>query len=270
MRSILSLAGLAALASCGSIRIPHEVSVTDAPAAPEAVAVQVAAATPSETSALAPVPLGLELRGLGLGIDPETGYEWSEADWREWSEPAAFRQSKSKRSVNLGVLLGARAMSDDQDWQSNLDQQLMAGAEASFMLKHMPIGIELGVLTSFTSEDVQAGSITLDTDVRLYEFFAGGRVEFGIPEGGFVFFAGAGVNAIMTYVEARETVTNVTTDDNDTTLGGYLHGGMEIMVSDNVGIGFDLRAAFADKASLFNSEADPSYYQGALLIGFHF
>ncbi len=245
------LFSLLSLASCGSVQVPYQM--------PEA--------GPRSDSSAASLPADLI---SGVDSREETGVA---AGWTTDSEsgelldldavPAPYYKKASGGSkVNLAFLLGARSR-DSNDW-GVLDDQVSAGVEFSFVPKYFPIGVEVGLLYAFTSDTV--GGIDLDGTTT--ELYFGPRFEWSIPEGTLKFFVGGGASLIRSDVD--QIVGSLSQSFDDTTFGGYIHGGLELMLSKSFGIGFDLRGVFSEDATLNGVDLSPNYYQGALLFGLHF
>jgi Outer membrane protein beta-barrel domain len=238
-------------ASCSSVQVPYDMP-SDDPSQRSETLIHDAYST-DEASFTETTPT--DTRTVA---DNETG---EFLDLEPMPEPY-FKKATGGSKVNLGLLIGARTR-DSDDW-SVLDDQAALGVEFSFIPKYFPIGVEVGILYAFTSENVGG----FDVESTTAELYFGPRFEWSIPEGTLKFYAGGGASLIREDVE--QIIGAAKQSFDDTTFGLYLHGGLELMLSKTFGVGFDLRGVWSEDATLNGINANPSYYQGAVLLGLHF
>ena len=243
------LFSLITLTSCATVEVPYQVASEEQAMSNERLT--------DEASGMQPVAIAEpEATGTRMTLDAETG---------EMMEPLPeplYKKATGGSKVNLGILLGARAR-DSDDW-GTLDNQVAVGAEFSFVPKYFPIGVEVGMLYAFTRETVSG----FDVDSSTVELYFGPRFEWSIPEGTLKMYVGGGASLIRSDIDS--IVGSAKQSFDDTTFGGYLHGGLELMLSKNFGIGFDLRGVYSGDATFNGVDVNPTYYQGAILLGLHF
>lgn len=230
------------LASCASVQVPY----------------QTVDPIPDQSQVTGTQATTTELGAARFAMNYETG---ARVDYGYNPEPYRKRATGGSK-VNLGILFGARGR-DSTDW-GQLDNQIGGGVEFSFVPKYFPIGVEIGLLYATTSETVSG----IDLDSTTAELYFGPRYEWSIPEGTLKFFVGGGASLIRN--DADAIIGSAKQGFDDTTFGGYVHGGLELLLSKTVGIGFDLRGVWSGDASINNVDLNPSYYQGAVLLGLHF
>ena len=243
------LFSLLTLVSCGTVQVPYEVPSDDASMRSETL-IQATCTTPATPSTV------MTPAEVVSTMDTETG---------EIVEPLPepyFKKATGGSKSSLGILIGARAR-DSDDW-GVLDNQASVGAEFAFLPKYFPVGVEVGLLYAWTSESV-AGS---DVESTTTELYFGPRFEWSIPEGTLKFYVGGGASLIRSDVD--QIIGSAKQSFDDTTFGGYLHGGLELMLGETFGIGFDLRGVYSGDASFNGIDANPTYYQGAVRFGLHF
>jgi opacity protein-like surface antigen len=161
------------------------------------------------------------------------------------------------RDNRVSIYLGQRSL-DEDDWEP-IDDQAMLGFEYVREQSGAPIGFEIGLMFSGDEDDI------LGTDIEgaTAEIYGGVRKTFGSdvvrP------YIGGG----LSLVSARVDIEGLG-DDDDTTFGGYLHGGVGFQVSDLIVLGLDLRFLFGSDFDIGGLDVGSEYMQAALFLGFAF
>ena len=179
--------------------------------------------------------------------------------------PAAPQQAQP--SGNMLVLsLGGRGL-DESQW-SPVEDQVSFG----FEFVHEPIdsliGFEVGTQFGFSGERINVPP-TGDADVisTVSELYGGAHKTF-FRDATTQPYIGGGVTLL--YALFATDFGNVTTSDEDSTAGLYVHGGVQTHVAKNFVIGLDLRAVFGTDITLFGSSGDADYGQVAFFLGIGF
>jgi hypothetical protein len=161
-----------------------------------------------------------------------------------------------ERANRVSLYLGQRNL--DNDWDP-VDDQGTVGLEYSHETPGGPIGFEFGVMGSQSKEHEGGFDIKGTTG----EIYGGVRKSFGsdVIRG----YVGAGVS----YINAKIDVESVG-DDDDSSLAGYVHGGVTADLSTSLYLGLDLRFLFASDLTIVGESTDADYGQLALVLGFAF
>lgn len=151
--------------------------------------------------------------------------------------------------------LGGRKL-DEGDWNP-VEEQGVFGAE--FARCEKTVGWEVGVLGS--ADETKIGGV--NSEGRTSELYGGLRFEFGDslvrP------YIGVGATAISMKLDVDSVG-----DDDDGTLGAYVHGGITIDVTPRVYIGLDARGVVGSEVRVLGVDRDVDYRQLALALGFAF
>lgn len=165
--------------------------------------------------------------------------------------PAAQRNS-SDREHRVTAYLGQRNLEED-DWP-DVDEQPTIGVEYANERAGSPIGFEVGLMASGDEDD--------DVEASTGELYGGIRKTFGHdvvrP------YIGGGLSFITAAVD------NDVDDDDDSSVGAYVHGGVGFQVSDLITLGLDLRFLFGSDVEIFDVDREIGYGQFSLFIGFNF
>lgn len=156
----------------------------------------------------------------------------------------------------LTLYLGGRSF-DSEFWAPTEDQ-------ASFGIEFA----EQGTLDSLGWEIGLAGSrdestlLGFDVAGSTAELYAGLRKSFGSdtvrP------YVGGGLALIDARFEAGGA------SEDDSSLAGYVHGGIEFLLSPTFLIGIDARLLFGSRIAIAGVSGDADYTQGALTLGWRF
>jgi opacity protein-like surface antigen len=160
----------------------------------------------------------------------------------------------SGHANQISVFVGNRSMHDD-DWDP-VDDQTVLGIGYDTKLSSLPFEFEAAVARS---KD-ESGSVEGITR----ELSAGLRKTFDVGDARFHPYVGAGIGLIRAEVEAPGP------DDDDTSIGVYLHGGLGYDLSENWQVGLDLRFLVGSDIDLNGNSMDADYTQFAVYVGYSF
>jgi hypothetical protein len=150
------------------------------------------------------------------------------------------------------IYLGQRSL-DSTDW-SPVDDQPTLGIEFSQESTGSAIGWEVGLAGSSDESGPLKGSTG--------EIYGGVRKSFGSdtvrP------YLGGG----LSFINAKAEVGSAS--DDDSSLAGYVHGGLQFLVSRTFEIGLDLRVLFGSDLEIAGVNTDADYGQAALTFGWRF
>jgi opacity protein-like surface antigen len=178
--------------------------------------------------------------------------------------PAGPGAETPANSVRVGV--GAHGL--DESYWSQVDQQLVIAFEYVRETPDAPLGFEAGFQTAAATDHVSAsGTDGIDTTSTEFELYGGLHKTFR-RDSVVQPFVGAGV----TYVEAGLEVASdtYTLDDNDTSIGYYVHGGLQARIANHLVIGLDLRIVRGTAVTLFDQSGDADYEQALLIVALGF
>lgn len=137
----------------------------------------------------------------------------------------------------------------------------MAGIEFSSVGGNSGVGFEVGLLGSF---DEEGGAGEPQIDLLALEFFGGFRVQ--APDGKLRPFVGAG--AAATYVDVEADLGFASGSDNAIALGGYMHGGLNVEVSRDLDLVFEIRQRVGQDIDFSGVELDLDYLTFAVGLSF--
>ncbi len=161
---------------------------------------------------------------------------------------------------NANVLIGGRQMDDELNWEP-LEDQFALGVELDFRPEDFPLGFEVGLQGSITADEILGVTVT----ASVVELYFGPRVTLDLGQSGFHPYFGAGVTLLAAELEAESGGFRVS--DDDSTAGGYAHGGVYYRTQSNFNIGLDVRHVTNTDINLFGGDGDADYFQVALLLG---
>ena len=162
----------------------------------------------------------------------------------------------------VGIYLGERDLDRDQYLPS--DEQTSVGVEYSSQTPGYPVGFEVGFLSSYESDNDGAGD---DFKVGVWEAFWGIRKTWGSQH--VHPYLGGGVSLVTVGVETDDLGRD--DDDDDTSLAGYVHGGVMFHLSEIVYFGLDVRTLVGSDIDIRSTNIeDADYLQFSVLLGFSF
>jgi hypothetical protein len=185
------------------------------------------------------------------------------------ASPSASPSASPQESVDSGVsslnlLVGMRRL-DEDDWEP-VDEPGVVGLEYANERPNAALGFEFGLAIAAAEEDeFVTGLGDVEFTNRALEVYGGLRKTF-FADAAVRPYLGAGVTAIGVEVEGESG--GVSADDDDTTFGGYAHGGLEFRITNSFRLGIDARAVFGTDVDLFGASGDVDYEQLALVAGF--
>jgi hypothetical protein len=178
------------------------------------------------------------------------------------SLPEQSWQQDAPKEDAFSVLLGSRALDSDH-WEPTDEPDVFGlgyvheGADA-------PLGVELGFQFGRDSgSEFASGVGTIDVTADVGNVYVGMRKTF-LRDKVVQPVLGAGLELGFTNYEA--SLGSVTIDDNDTSPGVYLHGGLLFQVSRSVRLGVDVRIGRGSDVTLFGADGDFDYEQFGLLM----
>lgn len=167
------------------------------------------------------------------------------------------QDSPAARDNRISLYLGQRSL-DEDDW-SPVEDQPTFGIEFSQERAGSVVGWEVGLMGS-TDDDTLGG---FDVEGSTSELYGGVRKSF--LEGALHPYVGGG----LSFINGEVKVSGVGSDD-DSSVAGYAHGGIDWAVSELIHLGLDLRLLFGSDLDIAGSSGDADYGQLALFIGFAF
>src|SRR5688572_22965646 len=176
---------------------------------------------------------------------PGASLETSAPAVQETQPPPQKAAPKRKdTSINaLDLLVGKRSL--DEDFWTPVDEQVAFGLQYAGQTSGSVIGFETGLFYS-QEDDVETvdvppvGPVEVELDASLVEFYVGLHKSFGTTESLLRPYLGAGLTTILVSAEGEvEGMGSV--EDDDATLGFYLHGGLPFQVTESFRIGLDAR-----------------------------
>lgn len=164
---------------------------------------------------------------------------------------------------SLQFLLGWREL-DDTFW-APVEDQGVVGFEFQSHHPTWGLGVEIGANGGLGFEDnVQNTGIDLEsTTAELY-----GGLRYTLDLDRFHPYVGTGVS--MVYAEVEGITGPFVVRDDDTSVAGYVHGGLLFDVADNVNTGFDVRYLYGSDIELLGIGGDADFFQLAWTIGARF
>lgn len=168
--------------------------------------------------------------------------------------------TEGERDTRVGAILGMRSL--DEDIWAPTEEQFVLGAECVVMSKDSGLGLETSLQYAADSDEVGNVDVTSTTT----EFSVGGRLEMtGQSVRPYV---GAGLALINAEIEADNGGS--TASEDDSSLAGYAHLGVELPFAERWYVGLDVRALFGSDMEFSGVNGDADYTQFALVIGASF
>lgn len=166
---------------------------------------------------------------------------------------------------SIHVLLG-KAMLDKDDWEP-VDEPLVLGLGYAREGARDPLGFELGLQIGADEETADLGFGPMDFTSSFVEL-AGGVRKTWLRDRVVQPYVGGGLSLINVSAEAEQG--GVSVDDDDSTVGIYLHGGVMFAPGEHFEIGLDVRIVRGTDVSLFGASGDVDSEQIALVFGWNF
>lgn len=180
------------------------------------------------------------------------------------SLPTVQRRQRRRWKFGAVGLLGGRQLFHSS--YGGLDEHGVLGFEFDARPATFPIGIEAGAAATGDFDDHASGTF-LDLESTTGEFYFGPRATIDFTETDlFHGYVGTGISFQHAELERLTTSLQVREDD-DSAIGGYLHGGFYFHVSRGLRMGLDVRWIYASNIELFDEDAGLESLQVAFLIG---
>lgn len=160
-------------------------------------------------------------------------------------------------SQALAFQVGHRIFQDD-DLFGPVDSAAAVGLEYS-RVRADGLGFELGLLGSLGVDDGQDDPNVIGVAAELY-----GGVRKAFDLGRFRPYAGAGATVLL--VDINDDSGPQVPDDQDASLGVYLHGGVLYPVSETTSVGVDLRYVGGTSLDLGPFSGDADYLQAMFVV----
>ena len=168
----------------------------------------------------------------------------------------------TRPSGRVSFLFGGRQL-DDEGFEGS-DDLFAFGVEFSQVPDLGEVGFEFGFGFGANRENNVSSSVgTVDLERDMAEIYAGLRAEFG--QSNVRPYIGGGATLIN--VSDRVSQGFLRSTDDDTAVGGYLHGGVQVDLNSSFFIGADFRYVFGSPVELFDQRIDTDYGQLAFTIG---
>ena len=164
--------------------------------------------------------------------------------------------------MSLSFYLGARGL--DEEYWDPTEKQGVFGVEFSRQGADDFLGFELGIMGSTDTADVG----TFDVRGSVLEIYGGLRKNFDMPVTGLRPYVGGGLAIVA--AEAEASIGPFTDSVDDTSLAGYLHGGIVYVFDFGFQLGVDVRTLFGSELDIGPVVADADYEQVALVLGLAF
>ena len=196
---------------------------------------------------------------------PVPGGEHGILGGRETREPSESQAPPSETGKvgthSVHVLVG-KLMLDEDDW-APLDEPFVLGVMYAREKAGDPLGFELGLQLGGQNET--SGGVDFTS---AFVELAGGIRKTWLRDRVVQPYIGGGLSLIGVGIEAEQG--GLSTDDDDSTVGVYVHGGVLFAPFDNFEFGLDLRIVRGTDISLSGANGDIDSEQVSLVFGWNF
>ncbi len=162
-------------------------------------------------------------------------------------------------SINRSAILVGQRQLDEDTWDP-LDEQLHFGLEISHISAASSMGDEFGVTGSF--DDIEDSGAEIE--VRVFEFYGGFRFQSATGKARPFF----GLGGSLTYAEVEADLGFVSGADDDIAFGGYIHGGLNLEISRDMDLVFDVRKRIGNDLDFTGIEADIDFLTFSVGVSF--
>ena len=172
------------------------------------------------------------------------------------------------RDSNLRVHVGQRSIGGS-DWDP-VEKQGTLGLEFVHEPPASVVGFEAALFVSGDTQDDYFVSPTLRADFRgrTSELSFGFHKELPVDYEGVHPYFGCGPSFL--HAELRGVENGEEHEDDDVSIGGYLHGGVEFDATSAIFVGLDLRLRGGTQADLVGEDRSTSYGEVSVMLGFRF
>ncbi len=160
---------------------------------------------------------------------------------------------------NANFILGVRALGDEWD---PIDEQGVLGLNMDLGGASWPVQIEFGFHASGAEDDIGPLDVTAsiaELQVGVQKFWKVGSTMRP--------FVGGGLALVWAEVELEDNL-GFSVDEDDNTVGAYVHGGIYWRLGKAFNIGLDGRITGTGDLEAFGSEVDANYFQLGMILGF--
>ena len=168
---------------------------------------------------------------------------------------------------NVNFTYGTRSMQDDAWDDFEIDSQTVYGVTADFGGDNWPVNVAVGYYHSSDDGTLATFPIlgAVDIDGDLSEWSLGAHKVWKLSNPARPFLGGG-----VTFLDAEAKVDSAfgDADDDDSTTGLYLEGGVFFRLAGNLNLGLSGRIVEGTDVTLFDVDGDADYYQVGLLFGF--
>jgi hypothetical protein len=177
----------------------------------------------------------------------------------------ALLPSPALAGGNVNFTYGARSL-DDDSWEP-IDEQDAFGLTFDFGAEGWPVNIAVGFFESSDEDTTASFPILGDVDVEgeVSEYSLGVHKVWETRSAARPFLGGG-----LTRVEADATLDSIlgSIDDDDSSTGLYIEGGLFFRIAQVLNLGFHARLVEGTDVTVFDVDGDADYYQLGALIGF--
>ena len=234
------------------------------PPLPSGPGYRTAEARPPRDAAVVPASYGSEQDRYGDRYrDPEPRYGYDDG---EYDPRYDDRGNYSPRpSARLQLLLGRRDL-DDSGFEPT-DEPGILGFEFSQVPEVGGLGFEFGINFGYDDDDnvFVPGVGNADLELAQAEIYAGMRAEFG--QGNVRPYIGGGGAFMSTTTTVKQGFLEA--EEDDSTLGAYIHGGIQVDINEAFFLGLDYRHMFGSEYEVGGVDYDSDYDQIAFTLGFN-
>lgn len=167
--------------------------------------------------------------------------------------PALTPEEYELSHQQITFYLGGRTL-DEQDFEP-VERHGVFGIEYSDQPEGSAVGFEVGLQLSYDEDDFGGA----DVEAALGEVYGGVCKRFG--SGRLRPVLGGGLSLLTAMIDVGGF------DDHDSSLAGYVHGGLGLAVGSNLSLGLDARYLFGSELDFGGAEGDADYFQLALFLG---
>ncbi len=169
---------------------------------------------------------------------------------------------------NINAFIGAKSM-DEDDWEP-VEDQVEIGVMFDFQQDSWPVAIAVDIMSSSADDGswyrfADNNLYYLDMNVSTMEICGGVR-KIWDNTSNMTPFLGGGISAI--YVDVESTVDGTRLDDDDSTFGLWVDGGVYWKIGERCNIGFDLRLS-GGEVTLYGEDIEAGGSHLGFLVGYH-
>lgn len=162
---------------------------------------------------------------------------------------------------NFNVVLGGRQFDDTDMWEP-VDTQFVLGANFDFAIERWVVNWIFSLYTSDHDSTVDLSGVPISVELSTLELATGvvkywGKTTRPYIGGGFSF-----INADLT-----GGALGLTASDDDTSVAGYINGGIYWRIGRLFNVGIDGRVLAGSDLQIFNTNTNANYYQAGLILG---